>query len=51
VIAGLEPIQSRFAEIRGDEAGLAAFLSRSGEAAAERAEATMRDVREAVGVW
>ncbi len=51
VIAGLEPIQSCFAEIRGDEAGLAAFLRRSGEAAAERAEATMKDVREAVGTW
>jgi tryptophanyl-tRNA synthetase len=51
VIAGLEPIQARFAEIRGDEAGLVAFLRRSGEAAAERAEATMKAVREAVGVW
>ena len=51
VIAGLEPIQARFAEIRGDEAGLVAFLRRSGEAAAERAEATMKDVRAAVGTW
>jgi tryptophanyl-tRNA synthetase len=51
VIAGLEPIQRRFADIRGDEAGLVAFLRRSGEAAAERAEATMKDVREAVGTW
>ncbi len=51
VIAGLEPIQSRFADIRSDEAGLVAFLRRSGEAAAERAEATMNDVREAVGTW
>ena len=51
VIAGLEPIQARFAEIRGDEAGLVAFLRRSGEAAAARAGATMREVREAVGVW
>jgi tryptophanyl-tRNA synthetase len=51
VIAGLEPIQSRFAEIRGDEAGLVAFLRRSGEAAAERAEATMKRVRDAVGTW
>jgi tryptophanyl-tRNA synthetase len=51
VIAGLEPIQRRFAEIKGDEAGLIAFLRRSGEAAAERAEATMKDVREAVGTW
>ena len=30
---------------------LAAFLRRSGEAAAERAEATMKGVREAVGTW
>ncbi|HEX6374412.1 MAG TPA: tryptophan--tRNA ligase [Allosphingosinicella sp.] len=51
VIAGLEPIQRRYADIRGDEAGLIAFLRRSGEAAAERAEATMKGVREAVGVW
>ncbi len=51
VIAGLEPIQSRFADIRGDEAGLTAFLRRSGEAAAERAEAVMKDVRAAVGTW
>jgi tryptophanyl-tRNA synthetase len=51
VIAGLEPVQRRFAEIRGDEAGLTAFLRRSGEAAAERAEATMKEVRAAVGVW
>lgn len=51
VIAGLEPIQRRFADIRGDQAGLMGFLRRSGEAAAERAEATMRGVREAVGTW
>ena len=51
VIAGLEPIQRRFADIRGDEAGLIAFLRRSGEAAAERAERTMQGVREAVGTW
>lgn len=50
VIAGLEPIQRRFAEIRGDEGALLAMLTRSAEAAAERAEATMRDVRSAVGV-
>jgi tryptophanyl-tRNA synthetase len=51
VIAGLEPIQRRFHEVRDDEAGLIAFLTRSSEAAAERAEATMREVRKAVGVW
>ncbi|MDB5692930.1 MAG: tryptophanyl-tRNA synthetase [Alphaproteobacteria bacterium] len=51
VIAGLEPVQRRFHEIRDDEAGLVRFLTRSAEAAAERAEATMRDVRKAVGVW
>jgi tryptophanyl-tRNA synthetase len=50
VIAGLEPIQSRFAELRHDEAALTAMLTRSAEAAAERAEATMKDVRAAVGV-
>ena len=50
VIAGLEPIQRRFAEIRGDEGALVAMLTRSAEAAAERAEATMKDVRAAVGV-
>jgi hypothetical protein len=49
--AGGEPIQSRFADIRGDEAGLVAFLRRSGEAAAERAETTMKEVRAAVGTW
>jgi tryptophanyl-tRNA synthetase len=50
VIAGLEPIQSRYAELRRDEAALTAMLARSAEAAAERAEATMKDVRAAVGV-
>jgi tryptophanyl-tRNA synthetase len=51
VIAGLEPVQRRFHEIRGDEAGLVGFLTRSAEAAAERAEATMVGVREAMGTW
>lgn len=51
VIAGLEPIQRRFHEVRDDEAGLVRFLTRSAEAATERAEVTMRDVRKAVGVW
>ena len=51
VIAGLEPIQRRFRELRGDEGALTAMLERSGEAAAERAEATMKDVRRAVGIW
>ncbi|HEX2762284.1 MAG TPA: tryptophan--tRNA ligase [Allosphingosinicella sp.] len=50
VIAGLEPIQRRYSDIRGDEAGLTAFLRRSGETAATRAEATMKQVREAVGI-
>lgn len=51
VIAGLEPIQRRYAELRQDEASLTAMLSRAGEAAAERAEATMKDVRAAIGTW
>ena len=51
VIAGLEPIQHRFRDIRDDEAGLVRFLTRSAEAAAERAEATMQGVRKAVGTW
>jgi tryptophanyl-tRNA synthetase len=50
VIAGLEPIQRRFAELRSDEGALTTMLTRSAEAAAERAEATMKDVRAAVGV-
>jgi tryptophanyl-tRNA synthetase len=50
VIAGLEPIQRRFGKIRGDEGALLAMLARSAEEAAERAEATMKDVRAAVGV-
>jgi tryptophanyl-tRNA synthetase len=50
VIAGLEPIQRRYAELRRDEGALTAMLTRSAEAAAERAEATMKDVRKAVGV-
>jgi tryptophanyl-tRNA synthetase len=50
VIAGLEPIRKRFHELRDDEASLEAMLKRSAEAAAERAEATMREVRKAVGV-
>src|SRR5206468_923431 len=52
VIAGLEPIQHRFRDIRDDEAGLVGFLTRSAEAAAERAEATMQGGRKAGGiVW
>jgi len=51
VIAGLEPIQRRFRELREDEAALTRMLERSGEAAAERAEATMKNVRAAVGIW
>jgi tryptophanyl-tRNA synthetase len=50
VIAGLEPIQHRFRELRGDEGALEAMLKRSAEAAAERAEPTMVEVRKAVGV-
>jgi tryptophanyl-tRNA synthetase len=51
VIAGLEPIRRRFAEIRADQGGLVDFLRRSGEAAGQRAEETMKDVRQAVGTW
>jgi tryptophanyl-tRNA synthetase len=50
VVQSLRPIQQRFAEVRGDEAALRALLKRSGDAAAERAESTMRGVREAVGI-
>lgn len=51
VVAGLEPIQRRFHALRKEEGALTAMLARSAEAAAERAEATMREVRKAVGVW
>jgi tryptophanyl-tRNA synthetase len=50
VIAGLEPIRKRFHELRADEPSLEAMLKRSAEAATERAEATMVEVRKAVGV-
>jgi tryptophanyl-tRNA synthetase len=50
VIAGLEPIQRRYADLRRDEVTLTAMLTRSADAAAERAEAVMKDVRAAVGV-
>ena len=50
VIAGLEPIQARFHALRADEPALEAMLKRSAEAAAARAEATMVEVRKAVGV-
>ena len=50
VIAGLEPIQQRYAELRRDEEGLMVMLARSAELAAERAEQTMLGVRAAVGV-
>lgn len=49
VIAGLAPIRERFHDIRGDLTGLRRILDRSAEAAAERAEATMVEVRKAVG--
>jgi tryptophanyl-tRNA synthetase len=51
VIAGLEPIQRRYAELRRDEDALEAMLTRSAAAAAERAETTMRGVRRALGTW
>lgn len=50
VVEGLTPIRERFHAIRGDEAGLRRILDRSAEAAAARAEATMVEVRKAVGI-
>jgi tryptophanyl-tRNA synthetase len=50
VVEGLAPIQKRHAELQQDQAALDQLLNRSAEAAAERAEATMRGVRDALGV-
>jgi tryptophanyl-tRNA synthetase len=49
VVEGLAPIRERFHAIRSDEAGLRRILDRSAEAATARAEATMVEVRRAVG--
>lgn len=48
IIAGLEPIRTRFSELDDDE--VAAIMRRGGDAARERAEAEMVSVREKVGL-
>ena len=49
VVAALEPLQQRYQSIRDDQEGLQRVLSRGAEQAAERADATLRRVHEAVG--
>jgi tryptophanyl-tRNA synthetase len=51
VIEGLAPIRQRFNELRSDEAALLAMLDRSAAAARERAESTMKGVRESLGIF
>jgi len=49
VIAILEPVQQRFAEIRADQAAIAAILERGAQAARERANVTLARVHDALG--
>lgn len=50
VIELLEPVQSRFKQLRHESAELEAILRRGGEQAGERAEATMKQVLTVLGV-
>ncbi len=50
VVALLEPMQKRFAEIRGDQAYLDAVMKAGAEAARERAAVTLAKVYDAVGL-
>ncbi|CAA9585337.1 MAG: Tryptophanyl-tRNA synthetase [uncultured Truepera sp.] len=50
VLATLKPLQTRYAEIMGDRAGLEHILSRSADRARERAAVTMQRVRDATGL-
>lgn len=50
VIAGLAPVRERFHQVRVEAGELEAILARSAAAARERAEATMVEVRKAVGI-
>ncbi len=50
VLETLQPLQTRFAEIIGDRAGLEAILSKSADRARDTAAVTMQRVREATGL-
>ncbi|MBQ8706921.1 MAG: tryptophan--tRNA ligase [Succinivibrionaceae bacterium] len=49
VVAFLEPIQSRYAQLRADETHLREIMKRGAEKAAARAEITLRKAQDAVG--
>ena len=49
VVAFLEPIQSRYAQLRADEAHLREIMKQGAEKAAARAEITLRKAQDAVG--
>ena len=49
VVAHLEPIQARYADIIGEEGYLDSVLARGADAANEVAEKTVADVRDAMG--
>lgn len=49
LVAHLEPIQARYNEAVGDPAYLDGVLARGAEAAAEVADRTLADVRDAMG--
>lgn len=50
-VAGLEPVQKRYAEIRTEEGYLAAVLRRSAERASVIADATVRLVKSRMGIY
>src|SRR5207302_2268323 len=50
IIAALTPVQQRYAELRGDEAGLRAVLARSAARVTPVAGATLNRVMTAVGL-
>ena len=50
LVAELEPIQARYAELRQDTTQLSAVLRQGAEAATARAQPTLRRAREAIGL-
>jgi tryptophanyl-tRNA synthetase len=51
VVAGLEPLQARYAEITADPAYLKGVLRESAERVMPIAEATVRLVKERMGIY
>ena len=50
VVAFLDPVRARYAELRGDEAELERILRNGADKARAMAAATLADVRDVMGV-